>query len=399
MRAVVVDLLCNTPYYCGPLAAALRDAGVTAELASPRFYLDPPYLDGYPRAGWIVDMAVRVAGRRPVRLLARSIEVGINAASLLARVAAGRYDVVHVQWNPFDEHATLPMRILRNRCDATGTLLVQTAHNAVPHDRPAADRGTIRRNLDLSHLVIAQTEHVAAELRDDLGVASPIEVISHPPLFTDRELPERAGAAERVGLRRAPTVLFSGLLRPYKGLDLLADAWPLVLAEQPDARLVVAGRRADSAVAGELARLRALPGVVVREAYLSMADLLDYYAAADVVAVPYRHISQSGALMTATGLGRPVVVTPLPGLLEQTVGLESAVVAEGVDGPSVAAALVDALGRADGLLAAARRDRAALVGSPRGWTGVAEATRAAWEAAIARRRAPGDASVSAGGPP
>ena len=47
-RAVVVDLLCNTPYYCGPLVGALRAEGVEAELASPAFYLEPDFLADLP---------------------------------------------------------------------------------------------------------------------------------------------------------------------------------------------------------------------------------------------------------------------------------------------------------------------------------------------------------------
>jgi glycosyltransferase involved in cell wall biosynthesis len=384
LRAVIVDLLCNTPYYCGPLAAALAAADVHVDLASPRFYPEPDYLDAYPRAPWIVDLAVHAARPRPLRLAARSVEAAINAAGLLARIVARRYDVVHVQWNPLEERTTLPMRILRARCDAAGALLVQTAHNAVPHDRPVVDRATIRANLELAHLVIAQTAGVASELRQELGVSTRIEVIPHPALFVDRDLPPRAAARARLGLGDGPVVAFIGLLRPYKGIDLLADAWPAVIDQLPDARLIVAGKRGDPQIEADLDRLRGLVGVTVDEGYLSVAAMLEVYAAADLVAVPYRRISQSGVLMTAAGLGRPVVVTPLAGLREQVATLDSAVIASAVDGPSLAAAIVTGLRGATALGEAALRDRATLMSGPAGWPAVARATRVAWEASRAR---------------
>ena len=48
MRALIVDLLCNSPFYDAALVNSLRQAEVDVELASPRFYLEPDYLDPYP---------------------------------------------------------------------------------------------------------------------------------------------------------------------------------------------------------------------------------------------------------------------------------------------------------------------------------------------------------------
>src|SRR5690349_2907068 len=337
-RAVVVDLLCNSPYYCGPLAAALRDAGVDAELASPAFYLEPDFLDAYPVAPWIANLTVRVARPRPLRLASRTVEVAVNGLRLLWRISRRRYDIVHVQWMPLDHRQTLGMRLLRLACDRAGTRLVFTAHNVLPDDDEGADAATVRRNLNRADLVVAQTDHVARELRTAIRTRSPIAVIPHGPLFVDRPLPAPAEAAARLGWPSDPTVLFLGLLRPYKGLDLLAEAWPEVLAECPEARLLVVGKVLDDAVRPELDRLRVLPRVEIVDRYVPVARMLDSYAVARVVVFPYRRISQSGALMTAAGVGRPSVITPLDGLMEQVRGLTSAVVAADVTGPALARA-------------------------------------------------------------
>jgi glycosyltransferase involved in cell wall biosynthesis len=376
MRAAIVDILCNSPYYCAPLVRALRDTGVEAELASPAFYREPHYLDDTPRAAWVTNLTVYAGRPRAVRLASRSVEASLNVALLLARVAAGAYDVVHVQWLPLEDHSSMFMRLLRHRCDATDTLLVRTVHNAIPHDRPRTNVAVIRRNLDLAHLLVAQTDHLAAELIDTVHTVVPIEVVPHGPLFVDRDLPDRAVAAARLGIRSSsgPIVLFLGLLRPYKGLDLLADAWPVVKAAVPEARLLVVGSRGDRGVEADLNRLRGLSGVEVDERYVSVQDMLDYHAVCDVVVLPYRRISQSGALMTAIGLGRPTVLTPLDGLLEQVRGLESVVVATEVSAHAVADAIVSSLRLVDELAQAAVRDRELTANASFGWRNIGRAT-------------------------
>jgi glycosyltransferase involved in cell wall biosynthesis len=377
-RVVVVDLLCNSPFYCGALASALREAGADAELASPRFYLEPDVMDSYPRSRWILDLVVHASHPRIVRLAMRSMEIALNSLGLLVRIGMRKYDVVHVQWVPLAERTTIFMRVLRAACRRSGTLLVVTAHNAMPHDRPGADAAVVRRNLDCADLVVAQTDHVAKELVDDVGVSAAIATIPHGPMFVDQPLPSRDEAAARLGRTAAPTVLLFGLIRPYKGVDILADAWPDVLASVPGAKLLVVGKLLDPTVRPALERLRAQPGVDVVDHYVSMAQMLDYYAVCDVVVFPYRRISQSGGLMTAAGLGRPTVITPIDGLREQVRTLTSAIVADDVSAPAVARALAESLSRSSEQLAAAAHDRTVIAESSIGWAAVARSTLAAY---------------------
>ena len=126
------------------------------------------------------------------------------------------------------------------------------------------------------------------------------------------------------------------------------------------------------------------PSVRVVIRYVSVAELLDYYAVADVVVFPYHRISQSAALMTAAGLGRPTVVTPIAGLQEQVEGLRSAIVADDVSPSAIARALMASLARREELGTAAESDRLAIVSSPMGWPSVARMTADAYDAS--RRR-------------
>lgn len=390
MRAVVVDLPCTSPYYCAALVDAMREAGGDAELASPLFYLEPDYLALCRRPAWIVDLVIHATRPRPLRVAARAAEVALNHRNLARAIKRGYYSVVHVQWMPFEVGRLALMSRLRSHCDRAGALLVFTAHNAEPHDNTFENLRALAKNIDYAHVVIAHTEHVARQLRDKLGVRAPIKVIPHGPLFVDQRLPQRAEAMVRTGLSSGPIVLFLGLVRPYKGLDLLAESWPLVQMEFPDATLVVVGRALDEAAGQQQRALAGKPGVVSVEEYVSVRSMLDYYASSDLVVFPYRSISQSGALMSAAGLGRPIVVTPIPGFLEQVKTLRSAIVAEETTGPAIAKAINQGLGRRRELALEAERDRAAIINSPIGWAAVAERTLATYREYGRRARSSGE---------
>ena len=103
-------------------------------------------------------------------------------------------------------------------------------------------------------------------------------------------------------------MLFFGLLRPYKGVDVLLEAW----------RRGGAGRRA-------VDRRDAADGHVVRRTaracaralrFVSGAELAGAFRAADLVVLPYREIDQSGVLFTALAFGKPMLATTVGGFPE-----------------------------------------------------------------------------------
>jgi glycosyltransferase involved in cell wall biosynthesis len=130
---------------------------------------------------------------------------------------------------------------------------------------------------------------------------------------------DRAAARSRLGLPAGAAVaLFFGFVRPYKGLEGLIDALPAVAARVPALQLVVAGEFWQPAGAF-LSRAAAL-GVAGRlrldDRYVPNEEVGDYFAAADVVVMPYRSATQSGVVTLAAEFGRPVVATRVGGLPE-----------------------------------------------------------------------------------
>jgi glycosyltransferase involved in cell wall biosynthesis len=173
------------------------------------------------------------------------------------------------------------------------------------------------------------------------------------------------------GLDGRRVVLFFGLVRPYKGVDLLVEAFA---ATPEDAVLLVVGmprmpiepleRRARELGIGE--RVRFVPRFVPDE------ELPSYFRRADVVALPYREIDQSGVLYTALAFGSPLLVSAVGGFPE-IAGRGAARLVEPGSLESLRAGLIELLaddGRRRAMGDAAQR----LAHGEHSWDAVAETT-------------------------
>lgn len=177
--------------------------------------------------------------------------------------------------------------------------------------------------------------------------------------------------------------LFFGYLREYKGLDVLLDAWPGIERKVPGARLVIAGdpvRLGD----GRREALRAQAesvGAVHRFEYIPLEEVAGYFAAADVLALPYRHISQSGVLYLALSLGVPVVASAVGAWPEMLADGENALLVESGSASSLANALARVLG--DPALRARLREGGQALAEAHSWPRVAARTEASFRRLLA----------------
>ncbi|MBE1531765.1 glycosyltransferase involved in cell wall biosynthesis [Actinomadura algeriensis] len=120
----------------------------------------------------------------------------------------------------------------------------------------------------------------------------------------------RAAARARLGVPPgAPLAVCVGRLTRQKGQDVLVAAWPEVLARCPDARLAIVGDGED---------LEGLRGAGARNVRFvpAVADPRDWFAAADVVALPSRWEGLPLTALEAMATGRPIIGTRVPGLSE-----------------------------------------------------------------------------------
>lgn len=108
--------------------------------------------------------------------------------------------------------------------------------------------------------------------------------------------------------------LFFGRIRAYKGLDILRDAFSIVVNKGFSVRLKVVG---EGDFQGFAAGLEAVPGVIIENRWVPDTEISTLLTEADVVVLPYSEASQSGIVPQALAMGIPVIGTPVGGLLEQ----------------------------------------------------------------------------------
>ena len=271
--------------------------------------------DGFAEAGWDVTIVARAAQARAWKFERRAgwlrIEVpGFGrrwgaALYVLTALATGlargwRASFMALQLSATSLAAGICATLLRRPFIALSTSSGQNGEIA-QLDNPG--RRIHRAVLARASALVAQTDAGAAELGRRVEGAR-VEVVPNP-----------VGRFDPLPLSGEARALFAGRFSRIKGVDLLLEAWPRVTAQRADARLVMLGMTHEGTGPGEdfagLIRsdpaLRSsieLPGWV--------ADVVPYYAAADVFVIPSRMEGLSNALLEAAALGRVIVASDIP---------------------------------------------------------------------------------------
>jgi glycosyltransferase involved in cell wall biosynthesis len=358
MRIQVVDPAAYTPPYDHALCGALARAGAEVELiTSPFVYGTVPSPNGYRLSERFYTHAVGAPASR-LRLATKLAEHVPNMLALRRHAAAA--DVVHFQWlavQPLDRFLLPP----RPR--------VLTAHDLLPREPRPFQLRAQRRLYDAVDAVVAHSEYGRRCLVGDLGVPpDKVRVIHHGAFDFLTELPA-AELPTELGEPDRPVVLFFGLLRPYKGLDVLLRASRALPAE-----LWVVGRPRMS-----VDRLKADAGPSVRwvSRFVSDPELVACFRRADIVVLPYlrtERLDFSGVLATALAFGKPLVLSDVGGFSEVAEAGAAKLVPPG-DADALSAALLALLSDAGERDRLAQGARAAAVG-PYSWERAAELTLA-----------------------
>jgi glycosyltransferase involved in cell wall biosynthesis len=356
MRVHVVDPPAFTPPYDHALARALARAGADVELVTSPFGYGPVAApEGYSVRHAFYRFTPGGAGSR-TRFAARLAQ---HVPDMLRyRRAARAADVVHFQWltvQPVDAHL-LP----RDRP------VVLTAHDVLPREPRRGQAAAQRRLYERVDAVVVHSEHGRERLISELGVdPEKVTVIPHGAFEHLASQPDELPLPPELAAVQGPVVLCFGLMRPYKGIDVLLEAWRGI----EGAELWVAGMpRMDIAPL----RAAAPPGVRFVPRFISDAELPAFFRRADLAVLPYREIDQSGVLFTALAFGTPLLLSAVGGFPEVAAAGAAELVA-----PGDAAALHDALAAL--LAEPARRERLAAgaraaAAGPYSWDAIAART-------------------------
>jgi glycosyltransferase involved in cell wall biosynthesis len=305
VRVHVVDPSAFTPPYDHALCRALGGAGAQVELFTSHFAYGPiAAAEGYRRRELFYPLASRLAAPGPRRWAKLAEHV---PDMLRYRRASRAADVVHFQWLTVQQ-LDGPLLPRRRR----GRPLLLTAHDILPREPRPGQLRAQRRLYDRFDAVVVHSEHGRARLTAELGLdADHVHVIPHG-VFAHLAAGAGAGAEPGSALPSQtdlPVVLCFGLMRPYKGIDLLLEAWRGI----ENAELWVAGMpRMD------IGPLQAAAPTNVRfvPRFIGDTELPAYFRRADLVVLPYREIDQSGVLFTAMAFGKAMLLSDVGGFPE-----------------------------------------------------------------------------------
>lgn len=311
MRVQLVDPSAFTPPYDRALAAALARAGAEVELLTSRFLYGPvPEAENYRvRECFYRRSAARgleAPGRRAFKAAEHAADMlrFRNGVAKAIRAGTGP-DVMHYQWLTFPglDSRLLPPRRPR----------LMTAHYVLPPQPSRRELAVARRAFGAMDAVVAHSEHGAQRLRDVVGLASDrVHVIHHGAFDYLTRLPEEKPLPAELEGAEGPVILFFGLLRPYKGIDTLLEAF----AEIEGAELWIAGNpRMDVEPLQQLAA--EAPGRVrFLTRFVEDAEIPAIMRRADIVTLPYRDVEHSGVLYAALAFGKPLVLSAIGGFPE-----------------------------------------------------------------------------------
>jgi glycosyltransferase involved in cell wall biosynthesis len=307
MKVQIVDPSAFTPPYDRALAAALARGGAEVELLTTRFLYGPvPPADGYRVEEFFYRRSATRGLDVPARLPFKAAE---HVPDMLRLRRALDADLVHYQWltaPSLDVHL-LPPRRPR----------VMTAHYILPPQPSRRQLRSARRVFGAMDAIVAHSEHSAARLRNEVGIdPGRVRVIPHGAFDYLTKLPaEKPLPAELEGAE-GPVVLCFGLLRPYKGIENLIEAFGQIATNNPDAELWIVGnsrmdieplRRQASAAGG---RVR----TVTR--FVDDAEIPAIFRRANLVVLPYLDAEHSGVLYTGLAFGKPLLLSEVGGFPE-----------------------------------------------------------------------------------
>jgi glycosyltransferase involved in cell wall biosynthesis len=328
-QRIAVSLLTggsDKPYVFG-LATELSSKGVLLDLIASD-ELDSSEFRGIPRMRFL---KFRGDQNPHVSLWNKTARILSYYSKLIRYAATAKPKIFHILWN--NKFLHFDRTLLTYYYKLLGKKVVLTVHNVNTERRDNKDsafnRFTLRVQYRLADHLFVHTEKMKEELIDEFGAqAGRISVI---PLGINNFAPQTnltsAEAKRRLGIRTdEKAILFFGRITPYKGLEMLVEAFQKGLPSADTYRLMIAGRPEEATEAGywfpirEALRADVQKGrVLLRAEHIPDAETEVYFKAADVLVLPYRDIYQSGILFLGYSFGLPALAANVGSLKEEMV--------------------------------------------------------------------------------
>ena len=201
------------------------------------------------------------------------------------------------------------------------TKCVALVHNMIPHEPNILDKLFAPYFIKSQDGFVALSESVVKDIEkvERLKVERPKTFSPHPIYDHYGERMTKKEACAALGLDdKNGYMLFFGLVRAYKGLDVLLDAFGLIKDQLPTVQLIIAGEfyEDEEKYRAQIAANGLKERVLLRNEFIPDGDLRKYFGAADLIVQPYKTATQSGVTQVAFHFEKPMLVTNVGGLGE-----------------------------------------------------------------------------------
>ena len=199
------------------------------------------------------------------------------------------------------------------------TRCIALVHNMIPHEPSILDKLFAPFYVRSTDGFVALSESVVQDIDHLDQNNKPKTSYPHPIYDHYGEQMSKEEACQALHLKpENQYMLFFGLVRAYKGLDLLLDAFGKVKDQLPNLQLIVAGEfyEDEDKYRTQIANNGLTDRVIIKNEFIADADLRKYFGAADLIVQPYKSATQSGVTQVAFHFEKPMLVTNVGGLGE-----------------------------------------------------------------------------------
>ena len=233
------------------------------------------------------------------------------------KLAKKNYDLVIFRfWNPFFAPALgVIAGIIKKK--SSQTKLMSLCDNIFPHEKTPFAYFLTTYLFDKLDGHIVQSSQTENELQE--VVENPVYEKRFHPIYTNfPKKIDKITARKKLGLSAKNIILYFGIIRDYKGFDILLNAIAELKDSGLDFHLLAGGEcyGSDEKYTQLISNLGISDYITWHNKYIPDSEVSNYFSAADVVALPYRTASQSGVTQMAYSYDLPVIVTKVGGLPE-----------------------------------------------------------------------------------
>ncbi|MCZ6703704.1 MAG: glycosyltransferase family 4 protein [Ignavibacteria bacterium] len=224
-----------------------------------------------------------------------------------------------------NKKSVIHYQFFRSRMDTIGFFvlrvfhkrLVHTAHNILPHEQMKIDYFLNNLVYKSAEAIIVHSFSIKRKFLDNFKKdENKVFVVPHGnfDFFVDANSDKEINNREVLNLNSNDKVmLFFGIVREYKGLNMLLDAFEIAANNVNGLKLLIAGSTASDEIRDEyvekILSLKHGDKISHKFEFIPIKEVPIYFKAADVVLLPYKEIDHSGIIHLAYSFGKPVIAT------------------------------------------------------------------------------------------